>query len=141
MYITGGVGSDYNGETFAREYYLPNETAYNETCASIGLMFFAKNMNQSINDSKYADVIERELYNGMISGLSLDGKAFFYENPLEINLENHIKNPAAPKPPRYPITQRKEVFSCSCCPPNINRMLELISGYFYSYEGDEFYIQ
>ena len=88
MYITGGIGSTRKGEAFTVPYDLKNDKAYAETCAAISLMFFAHRMMRFENDAKYADVIERVLYNGMISGLSLDGTSFFYENPLEIDLKN-----------------------------------------------------
>lgn len=90
IYITGGLGSNCNIEGFDEPYFLPNDTAYAETCASIALILFARRMQALDESSVYADVIERTLYNGMLSGISLDGRAFFYENPLEIDL-------AAPK--------------------------------------------
>lgn len=140
MYITGGIGSTHIGEAFTLPYDLPNETAYNETCASIGMMLFAKSMMKINNDSVYADIIEKEMYNGMISGVSVDGKAFFYENPLELILKNHKRNTSTKTGERYPITHRKEIFECSCCPPNINRTLASIQEYIYGFEGDTCYI-
>ena len=106
MYITGGIGSTCVGEVFTRAYDLPNEEAYTETCAGIGLMFFCGRMLALEAKATYADTIERVLYNGVLSGLSLDGKAFFYENPLEITLADHFSNCFGTK--RYPITQRVE---------------------------------
>lgn len=85
MYITGGIGSNAEGEAFTIDYDLPNDSAYAETCASIGLIFFAKKMLDIHPSNKYADVMERALYNGVISGMQLDGKRFFYVNPLEVN--------------------------------------------------------
>ena len=85
MYITGGICSSVEGEAFTKEYELPNDMAYAETCASIGLVFFAKQMLKMSNNCKYADAMERDLYNGIISGMQLDGKRFFYVNPLEVN--------------------------------------------------------
>ena len=83
MYITGGIGSTVDGEAFTIDYDLPNDTVYAETCASIGLVFFARKMLDNVMDGRYADVMERALYNGIISGMQLDGKRFFYVNPLE----------------------------------------------------------
>ena len=141
MYITGALGSTRHGEAFTKPYDLPNSEAYAETCASIGLMFFAKRMSELENDAVFADVLERAMYNGMISGLSLDGKSFFYENPLEIDLEKrdslYYRDANAPI---YGITQRAEVFSCSCCPPNLNRLLSSLSGYIYALDKDTVFI-
>lgn len=138
MYVTGGIGSTHIGETFTKPYDLPNEEAYTETCAGIGLMFFCQRMSALENKATYADTVERALYNGVLSGVSLDGKAFFYENPLEITLYNHFSNCFGTK--RYPITQRVECFSCSCCPPNINRLLPKLSEYIYGLEGDTLFV-
>ena len=138
MYITGGIGSCHIGETFSNPYDLPNEEAYTETCAGIGMIFFCQRMLALENHAKYADVIERVFYNGLLSGLSLDGKAFFYENPLEITMQNHFSNTFGSR--RFPITQRKESFSCSCCPPNINRLFPRLSEYVYGLDGDTLYI-
>lgn len=140
MYITGSSGSSHLGEAYTKPYDLPNETAYAETCAAISLLYFADRMLKTELDGKYADIVERALYNGVLSGVSLSGKAFFYENPLEINLRNHGRHgrnlfEAERKFDRLPITQRVEVFGCSCCPPNINRLLSSIGDYLYSAEG------
>lgn len=135
MYITGGLGSTSHGEAFTIPYDLPNDQAYTETCASIGMIFFAHRMNQIHKDAKYADTIEKELYNGMLSGLSLSGDAFFYENPLEIHLDNYKKQGG-----RYPITRRQKVFGCSCCPPNLNRVLSSLGQYFYGWEDGKLWV-
>ena len=140
MYITGGIGSTRMLETFTIDYDLLNDKAYAETCAAIALMFFAHRMLRFENDSVYADLIERILYNGMIAGLSLDGKSFFYENPLEINLNNYKRFISPKHMERFAITQRVEVFSCSCCPPNLNRVLSSLGNYIYGYEGDTVYV-
>ncbi len=133
MYISGGVGSSHHGEAFTAAYDLPNDTAYAETCASIALMLFADRMKDIELDSRYADTVERELYNGIISGISLDGKAFFYENPLEINLADRTRHTSKHScPVRLPITQRQEVFFCSCCPPNLTRFFGNIAGSIFS---------
>jgi len=116
MYITGGVGSAHDGERFTGDYHLPNETAYAETCAAIGLVFFAHRMLQIEADARYADVMERALYNGVLSGVSLDGKKFFYVNPLASPGAHH----------------RQEWFGCACCPPNLARLLASLGLYIYS---------
>ncbi|MBO5270414.1 MAG: glycoside hydrolase family 127 protein [Clostridia bacterium] len=139
MYVTGGIGSTYVGEAFTNAYDLPNDTAYTETCASIGLVFFAQAMLALENDARYADVIERALYNGILSGLSLDGASFFYENPLEINFLEHIPETKYGKR-KFPITQRVKCFRCSCCPPNVTRLLATLGGYVFGMEGDTLYL-
>jgi len=131
MYITGGIGSKKNGEAFSYEYDLQNETAYAETCAAISLVFFSYRMLQLEPDSKYADVMERALYNGVMSGVSLDGKAFFYSNPLSAYphpgniLEEHVK------------PERQKWFGCSCCPSNVARLLASLGSYIYMKGADE----
>lgn len=140
MYITGGVGSTVMGEAFTIPYDLPNDSAYSETCASIALMMFAQRMLEFDNNSTYADVVERSMFNGMLDGVSLDGKKFFYENPLEINLKNGERNRSTTTEVHIPITQRVEVFECSCCPPNINRVLASIQGYAYAKHDNAYYV-
>ena len=140
MHITGGIGSIRVGEAFTHAYDLPTERTYNETCASIGLMFFAQRLLEIEPKGIYADTVERCLYNGMLSGLSLDGKAFFYENPLEINLKNHTRNRFNPKEERYPIAERVEVFKCSCCPPNLTRLFASFERYLYHYQNGVFFV-
>ena len=132
MYITGGIGSSCRGEAFTVAYDLPNDTAYTETCAAIALAMFANRMKDLDFDSKYADTVERVLYNGFLSGISLDGKSFFYENPLEINVADHKRNVSVHDNDRLPITQRLEVFDCSCCPPNVTRLIASVGDYLYS---------
>lgn len=139
MYVTGGIGSTEVGEAFTKIYDLPNDTAYAETCAAISLMFFGNAMLALENDAQYADVVERALYNGVLSGLSLDGKAFFYTNPLEINLSEHLVTKHEGKR-KFPITQRPAIFSCSCCPPNLNRLLPALGNYVYGRDGDTLYV-
>ena len=140
MYITGGVGSTCIGETFTIDYDLPSETAYAETCAAIALMFFCRSLLLNEINSEYADTIERAMYNGMLSGISYDGKAFFYENPLRICLDNHRRNVSTYTKERLPITQRVEVFECSCCPPNLNRVLSSMENYIYSEKDGVYYV-
>jgi len=138
MYITGGIGSTAAGEAFTVDYDLPNASAYAETCAAISLYMFANRMSRVKADSAYADTAERAMYNGIISGISLDGKSFFYENPLEINLFDR-KLPQKAKA-RFPITQRLEVFGCSCCPPNMTRFIASLGENIYSYGGDTVFV-
>ena len=140
MYITGGVGSTHIGETFTADYDLPARRAYTETCAAIALVFFASRMQLMNVDSRYADCIERVLYNGFLSGISLDGRSFFYENPLEIDPDFNNVNYSTAQKERYPITQRLEVFDCSCCPPNIVRFIPSVADHMYTYDSDTLYV-
>ena len=140
MYITGGVGSSNMGESFTIDYDLPNRTAYAETCAAISLAMFAERMLKFGADSRYSDIIERTMYNGIMSGISLDGKSFFYENPLEIDPDFNNINTSTKVKERFPITQRVEVFDCSCCPPNIMRFVASISGLIYGFDDNMVYI-
>lgn len=140
MYITGGVGSSHMGEAFTVDYHLPNRTAYAETCAAIALAMFASRMQIMELDSRYADTVERAIYNGILSGVSLDGKSFFYENPLSIDPAFNNVNMASTQKEYYPITERVEVFDCSCCPPNIVRFLPSVSGMAYSQSDDTIYV-
>ncbi len=139
MYVTGGIGSTNIGEAFTIPYDLPNAHAYTETCASIGMMFFGERMFRidPEHPSKYHDTVELEMYNGALSGLSLSGEEFFYENPLEINLVERTRITATKHREHWPITQRVKVFGCSCCPPNINRVLSSMGTYFYTYDDAE----
>ena len=138
MYVTGATGSTHRGEAFTNAYDLPNELAYAETCASIALMLFGNAMLNLENDAKYADAVERALYNGVLAGISGDGRSFFYENPLEINLSERFDPPFSK--PHYPITQRVECFDCSCCPPNITRLFAALGNYAYGIEDDTLFV-
>lgn len=140
MYITGGVGSTRIGEAFSVPYYLPNRRAYTETCAAIAMAMFCERMQRLEIDSKYADMIERVIYNGFLSGISMDGKAFFYENPLEQDPKFNNVNPATKHKEGFAITERVEIFNCSCCPPNIVRFIPSIAGLMYNYDGDTVYV-
>ena len=123
MYITGGLGQTCVGEAFLPEYDLPETSSYCETCADIGYILFASRMSAIKPHRKYDDAAELALYNGFLCGLSLDGKGFFYDNSIEVDLIG-INNPHDNRHnPFYPITQRLEVFSCSCCPPNVTRLI------------------
>ncbi len=121
MYVTGGIGPAASNEGFTDYYDLPNESAYAETCASVGLVFWANRMLGRGPNRRYADIMEQALYNGAMSGLSLDGKTFFYENPLESGGKHH----------------RWVWHHCPCCPPNIARLLASIGSYMYAVAEDE----
>lgn len=140
LYITGSVGSTHIGEAFTPDYHLPARTAYTETCAAISLAMFSGRMASLIHEGKYADMVERAIYNGVLSGISMDGKAFFYENPLEIDPKFNNINTSTYTKERYPITQRVEVFDCSCCPPNMVRFIPSIADYMYSFDGDTLFV-
>lgn len=140
LYITGGIGSNKLGESFATPYYLPNDEAYTETCAAISLAMFAQRLQKLKTDSRYGDIVERVIYNGMLSGLGLDGKTFFYTNPLEIDPEFYAVNPSTITKRWRPVMQRPEVFRCSCCPPNVVRFLASLGDYVYGVEGDTVYV-
>jgi hypothetical protein len=132
LYIIGGVGARHDGEAFGNNYELPNLTAYNETCAAIANVYWNYRMFLLHGDSKYIDVLERSLYNGVISGVGLDGKTFFYPNPLECDL--HFKFN------RGETLDRQPWFDCSCCPSNICRFLPSIPGYIYAQAAGSLYV-
>ncbi|MDD5230450.1 MAG: glycoside hydrolase family 127 protein [Candidatus Marinimicrobia bacterium] len=131
MYLTGGVGSRHDGEAFGDNYELPNLTAYNETCAAIGSVCWNQRLFRLIGDSRYYDIIERTLYNGLISGISLDGKKFFYPNPLESDGKYNFNQGAATRQPW---------FDCSCCPTNLIRFLPSVPELIYATDKDSIYI-
>ncbi|MBR0112209.1 MAG: glycoside hydrolase family 127 protein [Clostridia bacterium] len=139
MYVTGGVGSSSRGETFTQDYDLPNDMAYSETCASIALEYFCRRMLALDIDSKYADAAERAIYNCILGGVSLDGRSFFYVNPLEINLSRHERYEKWHDIKENLLTQRVEVFSCSCCPPNLARIIASFAGDVYGYDDNTIY--
>lgn len=136
MYITGGIGSMARGESFTQDYDLPNDTVYAETCASIGLIFFAHRMLQIEPDSRYANVMERALYNTVVSGISRDGKRFFYVNPLEV----YPAQLAGNKNYEHVRPQRQGWFGCACCPPNIARLLASLGQYIYTVRDAAVYV-
>lgn len=121
------------GESFTLDYDLPNDVMYCETCAGIGLMFFARQMLNLDADGEYADVMERALYNTVISGMALDGRHFFYVNPLEVNPSKDKKNPT--KSHVKPV--RPEWLGCACCPPNLARLVTSLEKYIYSFRENE----
>lgn len=124
MYITGGIGSSRQNEGFTADYDLPNKEAYCETCASVGMVFWNQRMNQLTGDAKYADVMERSLYNGALAGISLAGDKFFYVNPLESDGNHH----------------RQEWYGCACCPSQISRFLPSVANYIYGTSSDALYV-
>lgn len=135
MYITGGVGSTFHGEAFTFDYNLPNDTVYAETCAAIGLIFFAHRMQKTELSGDYADVIEKILYNLIPGSISRRGKEFFYVNPLEVWPEASEKDPC-----KYHVKpKRQKWFGCACCPPNIARLLASLGDYIYSVSHDTLY--
>ena len=135
MYITGGIGATHLGESFSLPYDLPNDTAYSETCAAIGLVFFAERMLRIKADSKYADVMELALFNTVLSGMALDGKSFFYVNPLDVIPENCKKDER--KSHVKPV--RQKWFGCACCPPNIARLITSLGRYIYTEDENTLY--
>ncbi|MEK6782367.1 MAG: beta-L-arabinofuranosidase domain-containing protein [Bacteroidota bacterium] len=124
MYITGGIGSSGNNEGFSVDYDLPNEQAYCETCASVGMVFWNQRMNLLTGESKYFDVLERSLYNGALDGLSLSGDRFFYGNPLASNGKHF----------------RREWFGTACCPANIARLVASLGDYVYNISGNGIWV-
>ena len=127
MYITGGIGSTVIGEAFSVDYDLPNDTAYAETCAAIGLMFFASRMLETDVDREYSDVLERAFYNGVLSGMQLDGKRFFYVNPLEAVPGISGASPTH----RHDLPVCPKWYACACCPPNVARLITSFGKYAY----------
>lgn len=124
MYVTGGIGPEHAHEGFTEDYDLPNETAYAETCAAIGSVFWNQRLFEHTTDAKYADLIERTLYNGFLAGVSMDGTEFFYVNPLASAGDHH----------------RKGWFTCACCPPNAARLFASLGQYCYSTVEGELYV-
>jgi len=131
MYVTGGVGARHTGESFGRNYELGNETAYAETCAAIGLVFWSHRLLQMEARSEYADVMERALYNGFLAGVGLDGRHFFYVNPLA-----HCGDHGEPRT----TNRRQPWFGCACCPSNVVRLLASLGSYIYSTSNSALYV-
>lgn len=136
LYITGGIGATHLGEAFSLPYDLPNDTAYSETCAAIGLVFFARRMLCLEPSNKYSDIMELALYNTVLAGMALDGKSFFYVNPLEVIPENCHKDER--KTHVKPV--RQKWFGCACCPPNIARLISSLGQYIYTEDDNTLYI-
>jgi DUF1680 family protein len=131
MYVQGSIGAVGDGERFGENYELPNETAYNETCAAIGSVFWNQRMFLLHGESKYIDVLEKTLYNGLISGVGLDGKSFFYTNAMQI--KDDFKHPDLER-------ERSGWFTCSCCPTNVVRLIPSIPGYIYAQNGSDVFV-
>jgi uncharacterized protein len=131
MYVQGGVGAIGDGERYGVNYELPNATSYNETCAAIALVYWNYRMFLLHGDAKYIDVLEKSLYNGLISGVGLDGKSFFYTNAMQIR--NSFTHPSME-------ATRSGWFECSCCPTNLARLIPSIPGYIYAQKADSLYV-
>ncbi len=141
MYITGGVGSGAIGERFTEAYDLPNQYAYQESCAGIGLALFAKRMNLLEVNSIYDDVAERAIYNNIFASCSLNGREFFYENPVEINMkERRLTHKYRTENQRFPQIERQAVFDCSCCPPNFTRFIESFGDFLYTQDENTVFV-
>jgi DUF1680 family protein len=130
-YLTGGIGSRHDGEAFGENYELPNLTAYNETCAAIGSVYWNHRLHKMTGHAIYYDLIERTLYNGLISGLSLDAKQFFYPNALESDGKYTFNRGAC---------SRQSWFDCSCCPTNLIRFLPAVPGLIYTTSADTIFV-
>lgn len=135
MYITGSIGSAKFGERFTCDYDLPNDTNYSETCASVGLMMFCQRMLRNTHNAKYADTLERSLYNTVLAAISTDGRRFFYVNPLEVWPEACLNNPTKD----HVKVERQNWFGCACCPPNVARTLASLGQYVYGVSQDTIY--
>jgi DUF1680 family protein len=131
LYVTGGIGSRHEGEAFGDNFELPNATAYNESCAAIGNIFWNHRLFLLHGDAKYIDVLERTVYNGLLSGISFSGDRFFYPNPLESDGKYKFNQGEA---------TRKAWFDCACCPVNFARFLPSFPGYVYAYTDDTLYV-
>ncbi|MDO4216328.1 MAG: glycoside hydrolase family 127 protein [Bacteroidales bacterium] len=125
LYITGGIGAKHDGEAFGKNYELPNSSAYCETCAAIGNVYLNHRLFLLHGESKYYDVLERTLYNGLISGVSMDGGTFFYPNPLSVSDKGY---------------ERQPWFGCACCPSNISRFIPSVPGYVYAVKERDLYV-
>lgn len=136
MYITGSVGSSAYGEAFTFDYDLPNDTVYGETCAAIALIFFAQRMLRMEPKGIYADVMERALFNGVLSGMQLDGRRFFYVNPLEVVPEACKKDEGK----IHVKAERQPWFGCACCPPNLVRLLASLENYLVAIQNNTLFV-
>lgn len=140
LYITGGAGSGWYGERFTIPYDLPNSEAYAETCAAIALAFFCERLAKTGNSAAYHAVLERALYNNILAGESLDGKGFYYVNPLEADAKYADYAHTVAGIPFKPLLERVEVFDCSCCPPNLVRLFAQVGGFAYGEEEGVLYV-
>lgn len=140
MYITGGVSAERYGEAIGTDYVLPNDYAYAETCASVAMANFSKRMFRIEPDGKYMDMVERQMYNGALAGLAMNGRAFYYDNALQCRPGVNDFFAGIHALPLLPPYERQEIFECSCCPPNIYRFIAALGQYFYSVEKEKLYI-
>ena len=131
MYITGQIGSTHIGESFTYDYDLPNDTMYGETCASVAMSFFSRRMLENEPSGEYGDVLEKEIFNGTISGMALDGQHFYYVNPLEADPKSQ-HNPDR----RHALTRRQRWFMVACCPTNLARLITSLNRYIYVQQAD-----
>ena len=140
MYVTGAIGQNPVGEAFSEDFDLPNQTAYAETCANLSLALFARRMSLIEPNSVYADIAEKVLFNSFISGISLDGKSFFYSNMQENDLQVRRRIYGTKHKIFCPADVRVEVFETSCCPPNVVRTVSSIQDFAYSADSDTVYV-
>jgi len=138
MYVQGSVGAKGDGERYGNNYELPNASAYNETCAAIANVYWNQRMFLLHGDSKYIDVLEKTLYNGLISGIGLDGKSFFYTNAMQVQLSVAKQNPNGFTNGEVEVS-RSGWFECSCCPTNLVRLIPSVPGYMYAQKGTDIY--
>ncbi len=134
LYVQGGAGAIGSGERYGDNYELPNATAYNETCAAIANVYWNQRMFQLHGDAKYIDVLERILYNGLLSGVGLDGKSFFYTNAMQVTGKNVTTNGGGVE------ASRSGWFDCSCCPTNVCRLLPSVPGYMYAQSENKLFV-
>lgn len=139
IYVQGGAGAIGSGERYGDNYELPNATAYNETCAAIANVYWNQRMFQLHGEAKYIDVLEKILYNGLISGVGLDGKSFFYTNAMQVTGANAGEGDNGFTNGNVEAA-RSGWFDCSCCPTNVCRLLPSVPGYMYAQKGDEVFV-
>ena len=135
MYVTGSVGASAYHEAFTVDFDLPSDRCYGETCASVAMVFFANKMLKNRPNSRYADLMELELYNAVLAGMQLDGKRFFYVNPLEVNISTSGRIPGY----EHVLPQRPAWHACACCPPNLARLIASLGSYLWSEDDDTVY--
>ena len=135
MYITGAIGASAHHESFTTDYDLPADRCYGETCASVSMVFFAHNMLKLKPDGRYADLMERELFNAALAGMQLTGERFFYVNPLEVDLRVSGKVPGY----EHVMIERPQWHTCACCPPNLARLIASLGGYVWGEDDDTVY--
>ncbi len=141
MYVTGAIGAMHQGERFAKSYDLPNSRAYTETCAAISSVFWNWRMFLATGEAKYTDLMEHVLYNGVLPGIALNGYEYFYTNPLEYQRYKPTKlSESYCSDPGYWVVRRTEWWNCSCCPPNMQRLLSSFRQYIYSAKGNKVWI-